>query len=628
MPASARQTKVPGPSLTVQDPKASVVRGLGLTIGSHGDEREREAERAAGRTLAAPSGPGTALPGFSAPAAGSELAPPSVHSALEDSGYQLAVATRLEMQSHFGHDFSHVRVHTGEAAARSAAEMNASAYTVGNNIVLGARVPTLESDAGRHLIAHELAHVIQQTRLPTTNYLVQRQLFAPPPQAGGFNRPYQQDVDYLVHTTPVESERRRTAREEERTWDEVLKPFKDAIKGEWEQDPSTAGMLLDTSLGLIPIVDQGLDLRDIIAHIYMLSGKREYNNPMRWVGLALTLIGVVPEVGSAVKGVAKIAIKKGAKALDKLVEPLSAVAKVSSNITELATIFRNTMKLNWSLWVTKSKSAFDQCIAVVEGFLKRVGDSAHDRIAKVQKIKILAAAKLDEAFDKLKREIEDALDALTPQPALAGGPAHVPHLKDGTAVGPKVKGKKKPRVEDPSHPSGSRRIPSKPKGQELPQRLDLEDIPRLSGETAREALKRTQRVCGQRLRNLPGLVAEWKQARKDVLKTVPKPNNKEEARSVFEKVRTKFWERVEKHEELKAYFESSGFEFPGGGRSPQLKGVRPDIPDAEKTISLDHDPINLADDFTKALDPNNLKMEMASANSWREVTQMRHPNLK
>lgn len=66
------------------------------------------------------------------------------------------------MEPRFGYDFSRVRVHADAAAARSGQEIGAAAYTVGNDIVFGDRQFAPDSPAGLRLIAHELAHVVQQ----------------------------------------------------------------------------------------------------------------------------------------------------------------------------------------------------------------------------------------------------------------------------------------------------------------------------------------------------------------------------------------------------------------------------------------------------------------------------------
>lgn len=66
------------------------------------------------------------------------------------------------MEQRFDYDFSPVRLHSGGAAEQSAREVNAHAYTVGHDIVLGAGAFTPETHAGRRLLAHELTHVVQQ----------------------------------------------------------------------------------------------------------------------------------------------------------------------------------------------------------------------------------------------------------------------------------------------------------------------------------------------------------------------------------------------------------------------------------------------------------------------------------
>lgn len=77
-------------------------------------------------------------------------------------GQPLDAETRGFMEPRFGRDFSGVRVHTGSAAAQSARELDAVAYTVGSDIVFGEGRYAPGTDAGRRLIAHELTHTVQQ----------------------------------------------------------------------------------------------------------------------------------------------------------------------------------------------------------------------------------------------------------------------------------------------------------------------------------------------------------------------------------------------------------------------------------------------------------------------------------
>jgi len=88
--------------------------------------------------------------------------PPLVRTALQASGRPLEAATRSLMEPRFGYDFSRVRVHTDANAAESARAVHALAYTVGQDIVFGTGRYAPATVEGRRLLAHELAHVVQQ----------------------------------------------------------------------------------------------------------------------------------------------------------------------------------------------------------------------------------------------------------------------------------------------------------------------------------------------------------------------------------------------------------------------------------------------------------------------------------
>lgn len=89
-------------------------------------------------------------------------APPVVHEVLGEQGRPLNAETRALMESRFGHDFSKVRIHADGKAAESAQAVNATAYTVGSDIVFGTGQYTPETNEGKELMAHELTHVVQQ----------------------------------------------------------------------------------------------------------------------------------------------------------------------------------------------------------------------------------------------------------------------------------------------------------------------------------------------------------------------------------------------------------------------------------------------------------------------------------
>jgi Domain of unknown function (DUF4157) len=93
---------------------------------------------------------------------GQTAVPPIVQEVLAAPGQPLDPATRGFMEPRFGHDFSWVRVHTDARATESAQAINAATYTVGRDIVFNQNHYDPHSAPGRFLLAHELAHTLQQ----------------------------------------------------------------------------------------------------------------------------------------------------------------------------------------------------------------------------------------------------------------------------------------------------------------------------------------------------------------------------------------------------------------------------------------------------------------------------------
>lgn len=156
-----------------------------LAVSAPGDQYEQEADRVAEEVTQYPpqslsgnmkqaSAPPLVQRRVSGSAAGISQAPPSVHDALSSPGQPLPADVQEEMGQRFGHDFSNVRLHSGSVAEQPAEELHAKAYTVGQDIVLGAGHSLSESGEGLRLMAHELAHVVQQTGGGTTQRTLTR----------------------------------------------------------------------------------------------------------------------------------------------------------------------------------------------------------------------------------------------------------------------------------------------------------------------------------------------------------------------------------------------------------------------------------------------------------------------
>jgi hypothetical protein len=140
-----------------------------LTIGASNDPLEQEADRVADLVMSAPlhsavNNTQPRIQRFSGQARESlDSTPPSVDRVLASSGRPLEPSLRQDMEARFGHDFSLVRVHTGSAPEQSTRDVGANAYTVGHNIVFGAGQYLSQASTNKRLLAHELAHVVQQS---------------------------------------------------------------------------------------------------------------------------------------------------------------------------------------------------------------------------------------------------------------------------------------------------------------------------------------------------------------------------------------------------------------------------------------------------------------------------------
>jgi hypothetical protein len=109
-------------------------------------------------------------------------APPIVHETLRSPGQPLDSSTRSFFEPRFKGDFSSVRVHADDKAAESARAVNALAYTVGPHLVFGPGQYAPSAPAGRELLAHELAHVMQQKDLDSATPRLNRKVAVEQPK--------------------------------------------------------------------------------------------------------------------------------------------------------------------------------------------------------------------------------------------------------------------------------------------------------------------------------------------------------------------------------------------------------------------------------------------------------------
>lgn len=164
-------------------PRANLPIQAKLIVSQPNDSLEREADRIADVVMRMPESPlrrgpvshrqkarqeaaSDLVQAKSAAVTAPITAPPIVNEVLNSAGQSLDAQSRGAMEQRFGHDFSRVRVHADTRAAESARAVDALAYTVGKSIVFGAGQFQPNSMHGQRLLAHELAHVVQQSGVP------------------------------------------------------------------------------------------------------------------------------------------------------------------------------------------------------------------------------------------------------------------------------------------------------------------------------------------------------------------------------------------------------------------------------------------------------------------------------
>ena len=163
VPEELRQGEMPGMTLQglVSGGLSAIGRGIGSAVSAVASGIGSAASAVAGGIGGAVSSVGRAL--FKAREGGEkDVGDPDAIRDQLGNGNSLDGGTRHRMEKAFGVSFGGVRVHTGAKAEGLSESMNARAFTVGNDIAFGAGEYSPGTLIGDALIAHELAHTVQQ----------------------------------------------------------------------------------------------------------------------------------------------------------------------------------------------------------------------------------------------------------------------------------------------------------------------------------------------------------------------------------------------------------------------------------------------------------------------------------
>ncbi|SFC77690.1 hypothetical protein SAMN02745724_02507, partial [Pseudoalteromonas denitrificans DSM 6059] len=180
------------------------------------------------------------------------------------------------------------------------------------------------------------------------------------------------------------------------------------LQGDFNKDPSTTQIVVGTIISMIPVIDQVMDCRDVCANMAILTDEDDKNDSDGWLALTLTAIGLVPILGSALKGTFKVIIKNAGASLDAAFAILRKLgkgdpekflknldwAKLTSDATNASKQLLNTMKdslqtiLNsWfmrKLLDNNALKSIEDGLGKMSAFEKRLGDGINQGMGRIR----------------------------------------------------------------------------------------------------------------------------------------------------------------------------------------------------------------------------------------------------
>lgn len=203
----------------------------------------------------------------------------------------------------------------------------------------------------------------------------------------------------------------------------------EVLQGDFHEDQSTAQVVTGTIISMIPFVDQICDVRDVCA----CSGKikKDPNNVWEWVGLVMTLIGLIPVLGSVFKGCGKVMFAAMRRARPNVIEKFLDAAIIAFNklLTRpivrkafngmrIDNIYKEAAKAVRKVAANVNKStlmkALDEIIEAANGLLdivrargsKALGEKALGLMKDLANLRKLADSKMAAAFKPVKDMLE------------------------------------------------------------------------------------------------------------------------------------------------------------------------------------------------------------------------------
>jgi len=188
------------------------------------------------------------------------------------------------------------------------------------------------------------------------------------------------------------------------------------VQGDFNENQTVGQIATNAVITMIPIVDQVGDVRDIVANVKLLIWDKRYGDKWVWIALVLTLIGLIPVLGSAAKGVLKAVangLKKGGTVpLKWLMEILNKFHKGN------AVKWLRKLAAELPEHAVQVKKMFHDILMNLRDKMGRLADrlpgslgkQAKETVESIDEVAKIADNKIDEAVKELQDGLNKSLD--------------------------------------------------------------------------------------------------------------------------------------------------------------------------------------------------------------------------
>ena len=198
----------------------------------------------------------------------------------------------------------------------------------------------------------------------------------------------------------------------------LLQTLLGGLQGAFNENQTGDEAIADFLIGLIPIIGQLADARDFAAYFYKIVFKRQFNDAWNWIGLALTLVGLVPIVGDIAKFLGKTVVRGGLSALgSNLEDVLKLIRSINPGFVDDIAQLKGLLAQNWGKGVQAALDRWNTALGQLLNWVNGIPDILFSQqkrqlIEAVQEVKSQSDKMLSRAFDEIRRKIDDALDEI------------------------------------------------------------------------------------------------------------------------------------------------------------------------------------------------------------------------